>query len=508
MRWLALIPASVFLVAWWGYVDALPYDQLPYDDSYIAQQYARFILPTGKLTFDGIHSSYGATSPPHVFLLAVTRQIIADPVWAARTLGLILHVVFLICLYRLISDLGCRRVVSVVVASVAAVCGFLVVDSLNGLETSLFHALSVAFLWGALRIRERQRIPLLVLLGWALSWCRPEGILFVLAGTPYLLHNAPNMGFPGRRRWFLAGLLLLAPLVVLIDQLRPGEISSWQLKMEFYDEVSWPIEEKIAIAGKAIMAFLYYLRWFLIIPVVALAIRIVAWLPGRFKCGAGGCLAENAVNKRMDGWVVSWGVTYVGLFYVAYAWCLPSSLGYLDFRYQHVLLPWFFIATAWGIEFLLSSIRQDSSRRIALGLLFIPLLMGSAMTYVGSRMVYLNCVRSVGNVLVPLAERIDAMAVPGDTVAAHDVGVLGYHTRLPVRDLVGLTDPRAPERLHNEFDYREFVLDSGQGYLVIHPSWDDLYFHIRPEKPDGSFEFLFRSDPAFGDRYHVYRFGG
>ncbi len=504
MRWLALIPVVLFLLAWWGYVTALPYNELPYDDSYIAQQYARFALDTGMLTFDGVHPSNGATSPPHVILLAVARKVIGDSVWAARLLGVILHSACLFCLYSLLLAMGCRKTVALLVSCAAAVCGFLVVDSLNGLETSLFHLLSVAFIWLALRAQDKRDLILLIAVGWLLAWCRPEGMIMLAAGLPFILRRIAGIDIPKSRKWIVVGLLFLVPAIVLIEQLRPGQVSSWQIKMDFHDEVSWPIGEKLRVAGRAVFAFLYFLRWFLVIPFIAFFLRFFATFGGRAGCNGGGCLSLPKEPGRPLG---LWGLVYVSLFYGAYTWCLPSSLGYLDFRYQHVLLPWFFLTTAWGFDYLLSSICSDSVRKAAFALLVVPLLFGSIMTYVGSRIVYVSCVRSVGNVLIPLARRMERMAAPGDKIATHDVGVLGFHSGLPIVDLVGLTDPRASERLDRKLDYGELVLSSGRGYLIVHPSWDEIYFHIEPERAGSGFEYLFQTDSAFGDRYSVYRFG-
>ncbi|HOE13054.1 MAG TPA: hypothetical protein PKJ23_16725, partial [bacterium] len=102
----AAAPLALFCLAWWGYATALPYPQLPFDDSYIAQQYARNLFRTGMFTYNGETPSQGATSPLHVFLLASVRQVLPDPVTSARFLGCLFHSLFLVFLFFLLRDLG------------------------------------------------------------------------------------------------------------------------------------------------------------------------------------------------------------------------------------------------------------------------------------------------------------------------------------------------------------------------------------------------------------------
>jgi hypothetical protein len=275
--------------------------------------------------------------------------------------------------------------------------------------------------------------------------------------------------------------------------------------MVFYGEVDLPLTEKIRIAARGIAPFAYFLRWYLVIPLIALSLRLVLRLWARL---IGQPLKYPSPEGGLPPWLPHLILGFVAAFYAVYTWCLPSSLGYLDFRYQHVLLPWVFVTVAWGFQVIVSSVSSVWMRRVVFSLLLMALAFGSTMTYVGSRKVYAACGRSVENVLVPLAARLGQMAGPRDMVATHDVGVLGYYSGLPIVDLVGLTNPdrlsmsrQAPQTA------RDQVLQAGCGFLVIHRSWDDLYLHIDPERPDSGFRYLFQTEPAFGDRYRVYRFG-
>ncbi len=130
------------------------------------------------------------------------------------------------------------------------------------------------------------------------------------------------------------------------------------------------------------------------------------------------------------------------------------------------------------------------------------------MTYIGSRRVYAACVRSVENVLIPLAGRLRQIAGPEEVIVTHDVGVLGYYSGQSIVDLVGLTEPEQ-RFMFREASHatRDQVLRAGRGFLVIHASWDELYLHINPDSPDSGFRYSFETEPAFGDRYRIYHFG-
>ncbi|HQL62219.1 MAG TPA: hypothetical protein PLQ35_07985 [bacterium] len=493
----AAAPLALFCLAWWGYATALPYPQLPFDDSYIAQQYARNLFRTGMFTYNGETPSQGATSPLHVFLLASVRQVLPDPVTSARFLGCLFHSLFLVFLFFLLRDLGFGLMFTVASVSAAATCGFLVEDSLNGLETSLFHFLSVAFLRIAIQVPDLRNKLWIVLTAWLLCFCRPEGVLLVVALFPALLFSWKKQEPFGWKDSLIPAALILAPLRILAGDLLSQEIPSWRVKMMFYGEYQWPVWEKLQVGFDGVALFAYFLRWYLAIPFVAMILRFTA-------CRGPECAVRKA--RLPQGFFMSLTAFFL-LYYGAYIACLPSSTAHLDFRYQHILLPWIFLAVAWGIDSIRFGMHSLRMRRAALTLLMISLLFGSVMTYIGSRTVYADCVRSVGNVLIPLAKRLNSLSKPGDIVAAHDVGVLGYFTEMPVADLVGLTDP-AMSRLRQTggIDIRDWIHNKGSGFLVVHPTWDDLYLHIRPDEPDSGFRFLFETDRAFGDRYAVYRF--
>ncbi|HPO08797.1 MAG TPA: glycosyltransferase family 39 protein, partial [bacterium] len=464
---------------------------------YIAQQYARNLFQTGMFTFDGKTPSNGATSPLHVILLASVRQVIPDPVTSARLLGFLFHSLFLFFLFLLMRHLGFGTAVTVTSVSAAATCGFLVEDSLNGLETSLFHFLSAAFLWAAVQVpRSRNRLWIIPI-AWFLCFCRPEGVLLVVAFVPVIFLTWKKERSFSRSDLLLAAALILAPLWIVFGNLLSQDIPSWRVKMLFYGESEWPLWEKLRIGFRGVASFTYFLRWYLAIPVVALILRFTA-------CRGSECVVREPLLPQ--GFLMSFMAFFL-LFYGAYIACLPSALAHLDFRYQHVLLPWIFPAVAWGIDSIRFGMRSPRMRQTAFALLMIALLFGSIMTYIGSRTVYADCVRSIGNVLIPLAERLERASEPGDLVAAHDVGVLGYFSNFPVLDLVGLTDPAVSRpRQTGEFDIRDWIRSKGHGYLVIHPIWDELYLHLRPDEPASGFRFLFETDRAFGDGYVVYKF--
>ena len=270
---LAMIATGIALGS---YLRVQPYIALPFDDSYIHHVFSQNLFQTGYLTFNGETPTSGATSPLYVFVLAIVSRFVTDAMLASFTIGIVCHLLTVLLTALLLHRLGCARWVRLGTVILMASNGFLIVDALNGLETSLFHLLSMTCiaLWlkGA---NGKTAIAFGLALG-ALAATRPEGVFFTAA---FVLAYWWRQSHTQRRLWpdplETATLLVLLALVLLAfrwQDLWVGNTAS--AKLVLFGELNDPFYEKIRTMGRSLSGFwLPHLGW-LLCAAAGMAVRL------------------------------------------------------------------------------------------------------------------------------------------------------------------------------------------------------------------------------------------
>jgi hypothetical protein len=98
---------------------------------------------------------------------------------------------------------------------------------------------------------------------------------------------------------------------------------------------------------------------------------------------------------------------------------------------------------------------------------------------------YATDVSIIEGEMVSVARWLDAHAAPGDLIAAHDIGAIGYFTRRPLLDLAGLVSPEVIPFLRDEARLGALMRQRGAAYVVTFPSW---YPHLTESLGDPAFE--------------------
>ncbi len=494
-QWL-LGGTAVFCAAILGLISYLavhPYIELPFDDSYISQVFARNYFRLGGLSFDGEGLTGGATSPLHIVFLASVRIAIQSPVLSGIALGIACHLVMISLYCVLLAKLKSHPYIVTISGIVLGSSGFLITDALNGLETSLFHVLAVAaslaFLWERC---TKSRIILGLALGGLIA-TRPEGMAVAAVFLVFeILSLFKSTDRQKQRIRLLAASIL--PMFFIVLAARWQDLSSGGTagaKLALWGETNLPLSDKCALMTRAITGF-WTPQWGWLIPGIVAA--IYAFYRGNSK-------KDELLTPEIQ-LILIWTVFGI-LFYSVYFGLAPSSLTHLDFRYQHILLPPAVFIAALMIDRAFSQWQSQYKRSAAL-LLAVAALCSAGHGHIYSRPMYAFFTQVSRNSLMRTAEWIHMNTDENTMVAAHDIGALGYASGRKVLDLSGLTGS-APRAYVKNRDIFFYLKQEKPDYLVILPDWAWQYLGLDPEEKPSIFTEVFRSGMAYGEPYIVYR---
>ena len=87
------------------------------------------------------------------------------------------------------------------------------------------------------------------------------------------------------------------------------------------------------------------------------------------------------------------------------------------------------------------------------------------------RQAYVADVSFINHEMVAVARWVHQNTPPDATIAAHDIGAIGYFSQRPLLDLAGLISPDVAPLLDDEAALADYVRDSQADYLVTAPGW-------------------------------------
>lgn len=481
-RWEVWPLAGFALALTFVYLEAASTFGLPFDDSYISLQFARNLADHGFLTFDGDTASAGATSLLHIAVLAVPIKLGVEPVKASVAVGIALHLSLVLSVYWLGWSLFKDRIVASLSAASVGVIGYLVLDALNGMETTLFLTVSTAavatFFGGR---SERTLLVTGVLVAFAVL-SRPEGVLLLGAiGLYYIVDPKRNevlTTLPAVRKIaLLAGptAVVLVGLAVFYwsttGSLTPGTATA---KLLFFREFEGSIQGKFGPAQGGVANFIG---------------PILPWL----------ALAAFSVRRREALLFAFFWVAFIIMYYALF----PGGLTHYWYRYQHIFLPAIIV---FGSAGLVSLVRGRAFRLwdvVSAGVVGVVLLAAVALQFDAFRNHYAFDVNLNESRGVALANYLRDEVPPGATIATHDIGAIGFYTDREVIDLVGLIEPDVVD-FHNGRRLREYVDDVQPDYIVVFPSWEKHLLQIGLAEDPELFEQV-RSFPGGVEPFVVYK---
>jgi hypothetical protein len=446
----------------------------PLDDAWIHQTYARNLAETGQLAFRPGQPSAGSTSPAWSFLLSVGYLVGIDFRLWAYLLGAAALVATAILVYRLFRHLEPKRSrAALLVGLFCAVEWHLVWAAVSGMETMLFTALSLGLLDAFLtQVEATRRGPVdrpasleyearlvrsvgIGLLSGILVLTRPEGLgLAGLVFAGLLLFPRASGWQEIRSRLFTVGVAFIAFAIVLA----PYVAFNLNTSGSPWPNTFYAKQIEYQTGGSFLLRL-----WRVLSPTLVGA--QVLLVPGFLYA------AYEAVRRRT--WPALLPLLWWLAFLIAYALRLP--VGYQHGRYTMPTIPIFILYGAWGTAVLLSPRSPHLLSRVVSRAL--PIAIGLlALVFLGrGALAYRDDVAFIEGEMVATAFWLNDNTSPGDLLAVHDIGAVGYYTDRPLLDLAGLITPEVIAFMTDADLLMEWMLEQGADYAVFFPDFSPTY---------------------------------
>ncbi|KPL74340.1 hypothetical protein ADN00_13645 [Ornatilinea apprima] len=477
---LALLAAACLISAA-GYILAsrLVYKTgFPLDDAWIHQTFARNLGLYGEWSFLRGIPAAGSTSPLWTFLLAAGYMLGLSPYGWAMALGM--------CGLFLTAWAGQAFVSEIQVDApgrwpwVAAFLGFewhLVWAAVSGMETGVYGGLILVCFY--LLARKRKHWLVIGLMAGGMVWVRPDAItllgpiLFVAA-----LEKTSDLPTWKKAAFALAGFSLAFVPYLGFNLSISGSI--WP--NTFYAKQA---EYAVLYQTPLILRFLNLAR----LPLVGAGVLL---LPGFAASAYQSVKQRNFILMS----AILWWLGYTGI----YAARLPVT-------YQHgrYLIPAMCVYFVIGAAGMLSLAGLNLPGKWAWGLktLWKLSFAGVLLVFWGvGANAYGEDVAIIETEMVDTAHWLNENTQPGDLIAVHDIGAIGYFSERSLVDLAGLVSPEVVPYIRDEDGLAVFMDERGVDYLVTFPGW-------YPRLSEGRMP-VYRSDAQFapnagGENMAVYR---
>jgi hypothetical protein len=437
-----------------------------FDDSYISATFARNLAEYGKLTFDGVTWSTGATSPFHVAIMAVLIKAGMDPITSGIAVGIASHALLAIGVYLLAFALFRTRLAALLAAAAIAFTPYAALDAGNGLETSLFMAL-VAFSSAFLFMWKTPTGRLVTGILLALSiLTRPEGAFLLAAAVVYRWVDRAE----GETLMEFArdAVLLAAPGVLVFGAMQAYSLAVSDIvggtanaKLKFFQEDTRPFQEKFYVASDDVGIFAG--------PILTLI-----------------ALGALAIRRRETLLPVLFLTPILCLYTLLFA----GGLLHYFFRYQHPVLPYIAAFAGGGTAYLLSvAAKGDFVVKILVVAGLVVAVVPLWQHYERWRGLYTDAANETHDLVEAMGMDLNTIVQPADVLATHDIGAVGYFGKFQVLDLVGLVNPKVIP-FHNGRHIKEYMEGARPNYLLMFPEWDVDFLWLNPSADPEKYELV------------------
>lgn len=444
------------------------------DDTFIHLRYARNLLERGEVSFNPGEPTYGATSPLWIFGLALLLKLGLPAALAAWLLGAVCGLGVILVADAILSRLSYPEAWKLVVLVAVVADPWFLRWTFSGMETPLATLALLVLLWPLVSGRDLgwglTREPLWRrYLGWGVAaglagLVRPEFLLLAPAALPVLLwfeyYRASAVGgVHARHRARPVEPAIAAAFGWLVTA------GPWLLYAQLVFGRSLPdtasaksgalLGDPLALGGHLVHAakpLVAVLGAYLLVPVALVALVLSRrrdphdWIP---VAPPPPPAEARGTRHDMAAWSV-WGpVAFVG---VAAVWTTMLLGGYamrqvwVISRYVSPLSPVILLAVSLLVEWLLNGPDLTAGTR----------RLGRSLALAGVGVALVANAWLFGSQVVPHARAFPAgvrscyggiagwlrqNAEPGQTVAALDIGAVGYLSDMRVLDLMGLVSP-------------------------------------------------------------------
>jgi hypothetical protein len=431
--------------------------QFPFDDSYITLEFARNFAATGRFTFDGVHAVPGATSPLHVLLLALTARLGVGLEAADAALGILFFLLVIERTGALAWRLTRSRPAVLLSATVTALSGYLVYDSLNGLETTLFIFLALSWVTSVVGFIENRKVTMGTVLWLFLALLtRPEATWLAASVGAYVLLRALRV--PNERKALARLLAFLAATGVA------AFFTQWALtgsafphtplaKVYLFGDLHRPLGQRLRIFWQGLREVWSPLYFFLLLGIAARRSRVIVWM------------------------LLPWLLLTEALFCLL----LPGQVATYWGRYQHPLMPFVFVLAGDGFATASSWLASYRTGKVA-RIVMVGLV--AMLCFINLREFRQNLEDDKQVILANhfwAVEWLRKNAPAGARIATHDIGILRYEGGFNIEDLSGLISREAFVRNRAGQGQFEYLAGLRPDYVIGIDFWLDGYLHYYPQ---------------------------
>jgi hypothetical protein len=428
-----------------------------FDDSFISMTFARNLAEHGKLSFDGVSWSTGATSPLHVSIMALLLKLGIAPITVDVYVGVVSHAFLAAGVYLLAWAILRNRPAALVAALLISFNNYAAMDAGNGLETSMFMAL-LAFAMASYFLGKTP--------GWRLTTgiltalcvlTRPEGVFLIPAFLAYRWIERGRM--EPLRDYIRDAVLLAAPATLafgayqLYALIVSGELGGTaNAKLQFFQEDKSPLTDRFGVAGDRIGLFVG--------PIIAtLGLALLA-------------------ERRRE--FVLFGIFWVPIL-MLYIITFPGGLDHYFYRYQHPVLPLLAVVAASGVMQACAWAMRNGvvQKAVVVGVLAVAALATEQHYERWRVLIYSQAALETRTQLAGMAKDLNTIVKPNEVLATHDIGAVGYYADYQVLDLVGLVNPEVAP-YEKDRRVKEYLELARPDYILIFPDWDYYFLHIYP----------------------------
>jgi hypothetical protein len=419
----------------------------PLDDAWIHQTYARSLAVSGEWSFFPGQPSAGSTAPLWSLLLSVGHFLSLGPFVWTFALGAItlfgLAYLGMLLFGKLCSV--CPRYVFLAGVFLALEWHF-VWAAASGMETLLQAVLILLVL--LLLLGETPHWLWIGLLVGLSAWVRPDGI--TLLGPALLVILLGRGSWQGRMQfgiYLILGFCLLFLPYLLFNQLLAG---SWWPNTFFAKQAEYAAELNSGI---------FYRLWEqAALPLVGAGVLL---LPG--------FIYYLVDSLRHKAWArLAGGIWFAG-YLAIYALRLPVT--YQHGRYLMPAMPVYFLWGLAGVALVLSGLPERPVWRVLGRTWLVSIVVVWASFFLIGANAYRKDVAVIQTEMVATANWVAENIPPGDLIAAHDIGALGYFGGNTLLDLAGLVSPEVIPFIRDQALLAAYLDEMGVEYLVTFPSW-------------------------------------